>query len=66
MFKEFFANSDLMVWPVVSLLIFAVIFIGMLAFVFFGLRDKEKLDAIAALPFAPETEIETKAEGRAV
>ena len=65
MFQEFFAKSDLLIWPLVGLIIFVAIFLGVLAFVFFGLRDQDKIDEIAALPLEPDTG-EGHAEGRAI
>ena len=65
MYQEYFAQSDLLVWPLVGLLIFVVIFSGVLAFVFFGLRDPDKLKEIAALPLEPDTVDHGQAEGRA-
>ena len=65
MFQEFYAKSDLLVWPLIGLLIFVAVFTGVLAYVFLGLRDKRRVDEIAALPFAPEHEVEGQAEGRA-
>ena len=50
MFQEFFARSDNLVWPLIGLLMFAALFVGVLAYVFFGLRDRSKIDDIAALP----------------
>lgn len=64
MFQEFFSNSDLLVWPLAGLIIFVAIFTGVLAFVVFGLRDKDKIKKIAALPLEPDT-FEGHAEGRA-
>jgi cbb3-type cytochrome oxidase subunit 3 len=55
MFQEFYARSDHLIWPLVGLLIFVLLFVGVLAYVFFGLRDKEKVDEIAALPLAEDT-----------
>jgi cbb3-type cytochrome oxidase subunit 3 len=55
MFKEYFAQSDHLIWPLVGLLIFVLLFIGVLAYVFLGLRDKDKVDEIAALPLAEDT-----------
>lgn len=52
MFQEYFAGSNHLIWPLLGLLIFVVIFIGVLAYVFLGLRDKEELRDIAALPLA--------------
>jgi hypothetical protein len=65
MFQEFLAKSDLLIWPLVGLLIFTSLFVGMLAFVVFGLRDRRKLDEIAALPLAPDSDDEDLPEGRA-
>ena len=48
MFQEYFANSEYLIWPMVGLLIFVMLFLGVLAYVFFGLRDQDKVDEIAA------------------
>ena len=61
MFQEFYAGSNLMIWPLIGLLIFVLLFVGVLAYVFLGLRDKEKVDEIAALPLADDS----TADGRA-
>ena len=55
MFQEYFANSEHLIWPMVGLLIFVMLFLGVLAYVFFGLRDQDKVDEIAALPLADDT-----------
>ena len=47
MFQDVFAKSDLLVWPMMGLLIFVMIFVGVLAYVFLGLRDKDKIDRMA-------------------
>lgn len=65
MFQEFYAKSELLIWPLVGLIIFLAVFAGVLAFVFFGLRDRDKLDEIAALPLEPDHGIDSPAEGRA-
>ncbi len=65
MYQEFYARSDLLVWPLVGLLIFIAVFLGVLAFTFFGLHDRRKIDEIAALPLEPDHEIDSPAEGRA-
>ena len=49
MYQEFYDKSDLLVWPLVGLLIFVAIFAGVLAYTFFGLKDR-KIEEIAALP----------------
>lgn len=61
MFQEFYSKSDMLAWPVVGLLIFATIFIGVLAYVFFGLRDKDKIDEISSLPLNDD---EKNADGK--
>ena len=74
MYQEFYAKSDLLIWPLIGLLIFVSIFAGVLAYVVFGLRDKSKVDALAALPFEPETlvpddannDFHGQADGRAI
>lgn len=50
MYQDFYANSSHLIWPLLGLVIFVSIFLGVLAYVFFGLRDRDKIDAIAALP----------------
>nr|MEE4269566.1 hypothetical protein [Candidatus Krumholzibacteria bacterium] len=63
MFQEFYAKSDLLAWPMVGLLIFVAIFVGVVAFVVFGLKDKNTLDEVSSLPLADDTG-ENQAEGR--
>ncbi len=65
MYQEFYAKSDLLIWPLVGLVIFIAIFLGVLGYVFLGLKNKDKVDKIAALPFEPEQEFDGHAEGRA-
>ena len=65
MFQDFYTQSDHLIWPLVGLLICVTMFIGVLAFVCFGLRDKDKLDAIAALPLDADTTVDGQVEGRA-
>jgi len=70
MFQDYFAGSDHLIWPLVGLLIFVLLFVGVLAFVFLGLRDKQKLASLAALPLADDTaaagpNVPNQADGRA-
>jgi len=71
MFQEYFAGSEHLMWPLAGLLIFVLLFVGVLAYVFFGLRDRDRVDALAALPLAEDTYAEgilndpIQAEGRA-
>lgn len=55
MYQEFYANSEHLIWPLVGLVIFVLMFVGVLAYVFLGLRDKDKVAEIAALPLADDT-----------
>ena len=63
--EEFYAQSDLLVWPLVALLIFVAVFAGVLAFTFFGLRDRAKVDEVASLPLLDDHETANEPEGRA-
>jgi cbb3-type cytochrome oxidase subunit 3 len=65
MYQEFYANSSHLIWPLIGLVIFISIFIGVLAYVFFGLRDRDKIDAIAALPLELDSETDTAGPGLA-
>ena len=62
MYQQFYSQSDLLAWPVIALLLFVMIFVGVLAYVFLGLRDKNKIDRMAALPFVAETEWEDRTQ----
>jgi cbb3-type cytochrome oxidase subunit 3 len=55
MYQEFYAKSEHLIWPLVGLVIFVLMFVGVLAYVFLGLRDKDKVAEIAALPLADDT-----------
>ncbi len=59
MFQEFYANSSHLIWPLLGLVIFVTIFIGVLAYVFFGLRDRDKIDELAALPLESDSGTDT-------
>ena len=71
MYQEFYANSEHLIWPLVGLLLFVLMFVGVLAYVFLGLRDQDKVDEIAALPLADDTDddgdlnLVNQADGRA-
>ena len=65
MFQEYFADSEHLIWPLVGLVIFVTMFLGVLAFMFLGLRDKDKLAKMAALPLEPEISADTEADRRA-
>ena len=50
MFGEFYAQSPLLFWPLVGLVIFVVSFAAVLLYVVFGLRERSKVEYLAALP----------------
>jgi hypothetical protein len=58
MFQEFFSRSSHLIWPVLGLLLSVAFFIGVLAYVFLGLRDRGHISQLAALPFDTEETIE--------
>ena len=64
MYQEFYDKSDLLVWPLVGLLIFVAIFAGVLAYTFFGLKDR-KIKEIAALPLENDDIQNDQTDGRA-
>jgi len=64
MYQEFYANSSHLIWPLLGLVIFVSIFIGVLAYVFFGLRDRDKIDELAAMPLAPDSGTDTAGPAR--
>ncbi len=65
MFQEFYDKSDLLTWPLVGLVIFIGLFLAVLGYVFFGLKNRDKVDKFAALPFVTETKVDGYPEGRA-
>jgi len=64
MYQEFYDKSDLLVWPLVGLLIFVAIFAGVLAYTFFGLKNR-KIEEIAALPLANDDVLMDVNDGQA-
>lgn len=54
MFQEFFSRSSQLVWPLMGLLLSVAFFIGVLAYVFLGLRDRGHISQLASLPFDTE------------
>ena len=63
MYQEFYAQSDMLVWPLVGLLIFVAIFAGVLAYTFFGLKDR-KIEEIAALPLENDDVLSDVTDGQ--
>lgn len=62
MYGEFYADSDLLIWPLVGLGIFVISFIAVLLYVFVGLRDRDETDRLAGLPL--ENGDDGSAEGK--
>ena len=66
MYQQFYDKSDLLAWPIVGLVIFISLFLAVLGYVFFGLKNKDKVEQMAALPFVTENESsDGDPEGRA-
>ena len=57
MFAEFYAQNPLLFWPLVGLVIFLTSFAGVLVYVLLGLRDRRKVDSLAAMPLASDDEV---------
>jgi len=56
MFQEFFSSRiDLLLGPQIAFGLFFTVFLGILAWVFFGMKDKEELHRIASLPLEDDT-----------
>ncbi len=60
MFQEFFSNSTLLAWPLVGLLLSVAFFVGVLAFVFLGLRDRTRIHELASMPLDSEETVESR------
>jgi cbb3-type cytochrome oxidase subunit 3 len=50
MWKEFYAGSELMHWPLVGMLIFLASFLVVLFYVLFVMRNKQEIQHMATLP----------------
>jgi cbb3-type cytochrome oxidase subunit 3 len=50
MFQQFYAGSDLLIWPLIGLGIFIVAFVAVVVYVLFFMRRGPELDRVAALP----------------
>jgi cbb3-type cytochrome oxidase subunit 3 len=57
MSQEFFASRlDLLLGPQLAFGLFFVFFLGVLAWVFFGMKNKEEVNRIASLPLEDDTQ----------
>ena len=63
MFSDWFAQSDLLVWPLVALGIFFIAFVAVLVRLAVGLRRGTRYDHVAALPLEEESSPELHREG---
>ena len=55
MFQDYFAQSELLIWPLIGLIIFLASFVGVLLYVGFGLRDRRKLEHLSRLPLQSDS-----------
>lgn len=65
MFQDFFSRSTLLSWPLMGLLLSVAFFVGVLAFVFLGLRDRRHVTELASLPFDIDETVEGPVPGGA-
>ena len=54
MYAEFYAQNPLLFWPLVGLVIFVASFVAVLLYVAFGLRERGKVEYLAALPLCSD------------
>jgi hypothetical protein len=67
MYAEFYSQNPLLFWPLVGLVIFVVSFCAVLLYVALGLRERGKVEYLAALPLASDAELSVEIhEDRAV
>jgi hypothetical protein len=57
MYADFYAQNPLLLWPLVGLVIFVASFAAVLLYVAFGLRERSKVDYLAALPLQSDAEL---------
>ena len=57
MFAEFYAQNPLLFWPLVGLVIFVGSFAAVLVYVLIGLRDRDKVSHLAALPLESDDQL---------
>ena len=62
MYQEFYADSQLMILPIIGLCMFFVTFLLVLAWVFFGLRRSSMPEEMAQLPLQDDPGIECSKE----
>ncbi len=57
MLQSHFQGSEWLTLPLVTLVFFFVFFLGVLARVIFGMRDRRRVEELATLPFASDNEL---------
>ena len=57
MYADFYAQNPLLFWPLVGLVIFLVSFAAVLLYVALGLRERGKVEYLAALPLVSDAEL---------
>lgn len=60
MYRDFLARSAHLSWPILSLVLFFIIFCLVVVYVFVGLRGPRAVAALAAMPLDDDTEIEVR------
>ena len=65
MYQQFYANSDLLIWPLVGLGIFFLSFLAVLYYVLVLLRRNPAVDRMALLPLEGDPPAEEPKEGSA-
>ena len=57
MYAEFYAQNPLLFWPLVGLVIFVLSFAAVLVYVALNLRDRRKVEYLAALPLEADVAV---------
>lgn len=62
MFQEFYATSEWLTLPQITLVFFFLFFLAVLAWVVFRMRDKREVDRLSSLPFQADRDDATHQE----
>ncbi len=62
MLQEFYKTSEWLTLPLITLCFFFLFFIAVLIWVFFGMRDKRRVERLADLPFTSDRDSATQRE----
>lgn len=54
MFQQYFQDSEWLHLPLIALVFFFLFFVGVVARVVFGMRNRRDVEQLAALPFTDE------------